>query len=212
MTLMVLPLCRAQEPSLPVAAESRPHYPPFPSWQARERELLKTVFGRPALAESLPGAAIDQLRGFPTDWGHGASGYGVRAASRYGRFLLDQTIAAQVQILHKEDTRYLRLGTGDFLSRTRYALVHSFVARTPGGGRTFAVSVPAGAYGSWAIASRWHPEGFRDPLTVFRYGSSDLGGKVFGNILREFWPDIKFRIFRKKHSPPAAPPAPPSTP
>lgn len=206
---MALPLCRAQESSLPAEQGARAQTLPFPSWQTRERDLIKKSFSWSAALTVFPGAALDQALDFPDQWRQGAAGYGVRAASRYGRFLVSRTIQTQVQLLHKEDTRYIRLGTGSVWHRTRYAMVNTFLARKPDGGRTFALSVPAGAFGGWAIASQWHPEEVRGPLRGLRTGSVGMGAQVSGNVFREFWPDIKSRLFRKRTAPrPAPPPAP----
>lgn len=67
-------------------------------------------------------------------------------------------------------------------------------------GNTFALSLPAGVFGSWAIATRWSPPDLQTPAKILEWGGVGLGFKVGDNVLYEFWPDVKRHIFHRKHS------------
>jgi len=168
------------------------------TWKTRETVFLKKLFGLQAFYETVPGAISDHVRNFPEQWGRGGSGFGKRLASQYGQFVSSELIEAGVQAIHKEDPRYFRLGHGSIARRTGHALATSFWVNKPGGGHTFAYSLPAGVYGSWAIATRWSPSDLQTPGKFLEWGSVGMGIKVSANVFREFWPDIRQKVFKKK--------------
>jgi len=171
----------------------------WPSWKTRELVLLKKVFGPQAIFATAPAALADQFRNFPKEWGSEWNwhGFGRRAASEYGQFVVYAGIESAVQALHKEDPRYFRLGKGNFFRRTAHVVAGTFVARKKDGGSTFALSLPAASYGSWAIASRWNPRSLHGPVSILEYGSTGVEMKASANFFREYWPDVK-SLFRKK--------------
>jgi hypothetical protein len=168
-----------------------------PNWKTREIVLLKKIFGPSALVATAPAALSDQVRKFPKEWGHDWNGFGKRAASEYGQYVLYAGIESVVQVIHKEDPRYFRLGEGNFFRRTAHVIVRTFVAKKDGGGDTFALSLPAASFGSWAIATRWNPRSLRNAASIFEWGSTGVETKASTNFFREFWPDVK-GLFRKK--------------
>ena len=76
-------------------------------------------------------------------------------------------------------------------------LTDTVTARKPDGRRTVALSTPANAYGSWAIATLWSPREFRNAESIFEWGTAGMGVSAGTNLAREFWPDLK-GIFHKK--------------
>jgi len=166
-------------------------------WKTRETVFLKKLVGLQAFYETVPGAISDHVRNFPTQWGRGPDGFGKRVASQYGQFVLSELIEGGVQAIHHEDPRYFRLGHGGFVHRLKHSVVSTFWVPKPGGGHTFAYSVPAGVYGSWAIATRWSPPDLQTPFKIVQWGSVGMGVKVSANSFREFWPDIKKKVFKK---------------
>jgi len=207
LTLAVGLSCLAQEEAVrtasadaPAAATGEEIEKPAgaPDWETRETVFLKKLFGMQALYETVPGAISDHVRNFPTAWGRSYSGFGKRVASQYGQFVLSEVIEGGVQAIHREDPRYFRLGKGSFIHRLKYSVVSTFWVPKPGGGHTFAYSVPAGVYGSWAIATRWNPPDLQTPAKIVQWGSVGMGAKVSANSFREFWPDVKSRWFHKQ--------------
>jgi hypothetical protein len=96
-----------------------------------------------------------------------------------------------VQKLHKEDPRYFRRGQGNVFRRTYHVVENTVVVHSTDGHCTMSLALPASAYGNWAIATRWSPDDLRGPGSIFRWGTSNVGMKVAGNFVREFWPDVK---------------------
>jgi hypothetical protein len=149
-----------------------------------------------ALLATAPGTLLDQIHEFPREWGVGAAGAEKRAASLYGQFVIGDMIERGVKAIDKENTRYRRRGEGNFFQRMDHVIVFTVVARKPDGGYTPAYSTLANDYGSWAIATLWSPHSLRNPASIFEWGTGNVGVRAGGNLLREFWPDVK-GIFRK---------------
>lgn len=202
--MAVCGVCGAQSDPPPVAGPDTAVLPTEDSPSAADSAALpaqkpffKKLFTLQAISATLPGAILQQVHDWPTEWGKKRSGFEKRAASLYGQFAIGLLIEDGVRAVHPEDTRYLRLGKGNFFRRTGHVIAGTLLARKPDGGRTFAFSLPANAYGSWAIATLWSPHEYRRPGSILEWGSAGMAMTPATNLFREFWPDIK-GIFHKK--------------
>jgi len=200
--------CRAQEPAASVAASEQPKAevvtvdPALTDVDAaaHKKSFLKKMFSIQAVTATFPGAILQQFHDWPEEWGKQRAGFEKRAASLYGQFVIGVAIEDTVKAIHHEDTTYHRLGHGNIFHRTAHIITDTVTARKPDGSRTIAYSLPANAYGSWAIATLWSPREFRNPTSIFEWGSAGMGVSAGTNLAREFWPDIK-SIFHKKKKP-----------
>jgi hypothetical protein len=126
-------------------------------------------------------------------------------AEFYGRAAGDQVIGAYLteaimpSLLH-EDPRYFRLGTGSFFHRVYYAASRIVITRSDNGGSRLFVSELAGNAGVVAITTAYYPTQ-RTAGEAFERYSQQLGNDAISNILTEFWPDIKRRLFHKSAPP-----------
>jgi len=162
-----------------------------------QKPFYKKLFTPQAVMSTLPGAAVQQLHDWPGEWGQTGAGFEKRAASLYGQFVIGALIEDGVKTVHKEDTRYRRLGEGNFFKRTGHAVVTTFVAHKPDGTGTPAFSLLANSYGSWAIATLWSPREYRTPGSIAQWGTTGLGVTVVADVFREFWPDLKKHLHSK---------------
>ena len=137
------------------------------------------------------GAGINQARNEPPEWGQGASGFGTRFASGYGRVLIGRTIRFGIATLDHEDTRFSRSNESGFWRRTRYATVRFFVPRTDAGTPIPAFSRLAGTYGAAFISNEWYPASRANTRHALLRGTTALSASLGWNVFREFWPDIK---------------------
>jgi hypothetical protein len=183
---------KADQPTAPVAAVTPPV---SASSKSAFSGFFEDLVSPRALLATAPGTLLDQIHEFPKQWGSGARGAEKRAASLYGQFVIGDLIERSVKAIDKEDTRYRRLGAGNFFTRTGHAVAFTVVARTPNGFSP-AYSTLANDYGSWAIATLWSPRSLRNPESIFEWGTGNVGVRAGGNFLREFWPDVK-GLFRK---------------
>ena len=153
----------------------------------------------------LPVALWDHVRKFPKEWGSDGQGFADRLGSEYAQFFLSQSIQLAFSAVHKEDTRYSRVGQGGFFKRTGHAVRGAVIVSNTHGGETLAVGSIAGAFGSWAIATQWwEPRSEQSFGHVMLWGGVPLLTKAGTNVLREFWPDAKRKFFTRqpKSTPP----------
>jgi hypothetical protein len=162
-----------------------------------QKPFYKKIFSLQALYSTVPSAVVQQLHDWPDEWGNKRAGFEKRIGSLYAQFLVGSLIEDGVKAIHAEDTRYVRMGSGNFFRRTGHVIARAFVASKPGGGNTPAYSLLANSYGSWAIATLWSPRELRTPASIAEWGTAGMGATVSSNLIREFWPDLK-AVFRKK--------------
>jgi hypothetical protein len=188
-------VCRAQDvaPEAKTADATATAAPSTPL----HKPILKRLFSMEALTATIPGAILQQVHDWPDEWGRKRLGFEKRLGSLYAQFVVGVLIEDGVKAIHHEDTRYRRLGQGNFFKRTGHVITDTVTARKVDGSRTVALSMPANAYGSWAIATLWSPREFRNAESIFEWGTAGVGVSAGTNLAREFWPDLK-GIFRKK--------------
>jgi len=199
--------CRAQQPLAPAAEEasSQPApeaaaqpVPPESAVQVHSfRTFLKRLYSVRALTSTLPAAVVEQAHDWPDEWGEDRLGFEKRLASLYGQFVIGVGLEETVKAIHYEDTRYRRLGQGNFFRRTAHVITDTVTARRQDGSRTPAWSLAANAYGSWGIATLWSPREYRTAVSIAEWGSSGMGTFAVTNLAREYWPDIR-GVFRRK--------------
>ena len=171
-----------------------------PSLKVRADVFLMKLVSPQAFLETVPGTVFDQARNFPGQWGRGVDALGKRFGSQYGQFVISELIVSGVSALHHEDPRYFPSLDKGLWKRTKHAIGTAFVCRSSNGGRTIALSMPAGVFGAWAVATQWSPPDVQGPVEILKWGSFGMLMKVGGNVLHEFWPDAKRMIFHR-HDP-----------
>jgi hypothetical protein len=144
-------------------------------------------------------AGYGQTKNDPKSWGEESWGPYIK---RYGISFADQTsenimTEAAVPSLLREDPRYFRLGTGGFFKRTGYAVSRIWVTQTDAGHRTFNFSEIMGAGASAGISNIYYPREDRTmSANLSRWGVM-VGEDTFFNLLKEFWPDIRLKMFKR---------------
>jgi hypothetical protein len=193
-------------PSLPDSPrQDLPDAPNRPPLQARrmtfgERfQLYRHSIANPdSLLSPAFGAAVGQASNEPPEWGQGASGYGTRLASGYGRMVINRTIRFGVAALDHEDPRFVPSNEKGFWRRFRQSSVNFAMPRTDGDTRIPAFSRFAGTYGAAFIANAWYPESRANAGHAMLRGSTSLAASYAWHVFREFWPDIKNAIHHPK--------------
>jgi hypothetical protein len=194
--------CRAQEaaPSQPAAAPQeaeapapvQPAQPAHPYHNPRGFvDSVKRLFSVEAVTSTLPAAALEQIHDWPDEWGKHSSGFAKRTGSLYAQFVVGVAIEDSIKAIDHEDTHYTRLGRGNFFRRTAHVVTSTVLAHKPDGSRMVAWSLPANAYGSWAIATLWSPREYRNGASIAEWGTAGMGATAGLNLFREFWPDLK---------------------
>lgn len=164
----------------------------------------KDSFDYPLLGLAAVIAAEGQLSNSHPEFGQGWAGYGRRVGTSYA----DQAIGNMMTegifpSMLREDPRYFRRGYGSVRSRTWYAATRVFVTRTDAGGTRFNFSELLGNSTGTAISNLYYPDA-RDVADNVEKLSEQIGIDAVSQVLKEFWPDVKRKLF---HGPnPNAPP------
>ena len=145
-------------------------------------------------------AGISQAEDSESGYGQGAEGY----AKRFGAYFADGTIenfmtGAVLPSLLRQDPRFYQSGEGGFTHRTGYAISRIFVTRTDSGGTQFNYSEIVGSAISSAISTySYHPRGDRNLGNTASVWGSQVGYDTVTLVVKEFWPDIRRKLGRKK--------------
>ncbi|HVV46079.1 MAG TPA: hypothetical protein VHC72_12780 [Bryobacteraceae bacterium] len=144
-------------------------------------------------------ASLYQLTDQNPSFGQGVKGY----THRYLCSIADQDIGNYmaegfVPVLLREDPRYFRLGKGTKMKRTFYALSRVAVAKTDRGTPTFNFGEFLGNGTTASIANAYYPDEVGFGPTMQRM-FTQIGTDSISNILKEYWPDVKKHLARRKH-------------
>jgi len=175
---------------------SKTEGPQSPQWKALTvKEKLeydaRHLFDPPNLILAGFGAAFDQLRDHPSEWGEGWGPYFERYASHVGQYLIQRSIMFPVQAIDHEDTRYFPSTRSSYKGRIGDAFLHTIWRHSDGGGMMPAYSEFLGDYGAAAVSRQWWPQRFHNGSAIFIAGSDALLVDAGLNVFHEFKPDIK---------------------
>jgi hypothetical protein len=138
------------------------------------------------------------LNNYP-EFGYGMAGYG----RYYWHTFVDQASGtyfteAIVPWISREDPRYYTLGHGGFFRRAGYSLSRVVLTKTDSGGTSFNWSEIGGNAAEAALANAYYPpeeRGFRQ--SAINWGTQ-LESAALNNIAKEFWPDFRRLVLRRK--------------
>jgi hypothetical protein len=150
-------------------------------------------------------AGISQAENSEPGYGQGAQGYG----KRFGAAFADGTIenfltGAILPSVLRQDPRFFQESDGTFLHRTGYAISRIFITRTDSGHQQFNFSEIFGSAAAAAISTySYHPSADRTlPNTASVWGTQ-VGYDTLTYVVKEFWPDIRRKLSKKKQPTPA---------
>ena len=131
--------------------------------------------------------------------GRGAAGY----ARYYWRAFADGVSGtyfteAFIPIISREDPRYYTLGRGGFFHRFGYSLSRTVLTKTDSGGTTFNWSEVGGSACEAALSNLYYPPQERGGHQTLRNWGDQMESAALNNIVKEFWPDIRHKVFRLK--------------
>jgi len=152
-------------------------------------------------------AGISHLENQNPSFGQGMKGFSQRYAGAYGDQAIGNLMTEGVfpSLLH-QDPRYFERGTGSGWSRAGYALSRIFITRSDSGKWQFNTSELVGNSVAVAISNAYYPGNRNVQDNLIRLGQQ-LATDAVADLLKEFWPDVKRKLFQRHH---AEPPQPPS--
>lgn len=160
----------------------------------------KDSFDYPVYLTSALFAGLYQMENQNPSFGQGMKGYAKRLASSYGDQAIGNLMTEAIfpSLLH-EDPRYFRIGAsgGTTWHRMRYAFTRVFVVRTDKGKWDFNYSEWLGNGATVAISDLYYPDTRTASDSVQKLGIQ-IGTDAFSQVMKEFWPDIKRKLIKKK--------------
>jgi hypothetical protein len=132
-------------------------------------------------------------------FGQGAEGFGKYYAGAFA----DQAIGnmmteALLPIAIHQDPRYFTRGKGGFWKRTGYAISREVITRNDGGHNTFNASELLGNAIAAGISNAYYPAADRSFGNTLNKWGQQIGLDTGFNIMKEFWPDVRQRLFGQK--------------
>jgi hypothetical protein len=185
----VLPNYRTVDGTLP--------FEPIPA----KRKLwiaAKDSFDWPVYLTSGLFATLYQLENQNPSFGQGMAGYSKRFATAYGDQMLGNMMTEGfMPSLFHQDPRYFRRGYGTTKSRLWYAATRIFVCKTDEGRPAFNFSEVVGNSAATAIGNAYYPDTRTAGDNLTRLAIA-LATDSASQIAKEFWPDVKRKVFHKK--------------
>ena len=132
-----------------------------------------------------------------TPFGTGAQGFG----KYYGGAFADQAIGnimteGLFPVALHEDPRYFVKGTGGFWKRTGYAISREVITRGDDGRDHFNTSELAGNAVAVGISNFYYPAADRSFGNAINKWEQQIALDAFFNVAKEFWPDVRNKLFR----------------
>jgi hypothetical protein len=161
----------------------------------------KDSFDYPLVLLAAALAGIGQWTNQDPSYGQGMAGYGKRLASGYADQALGNMMTEGfMPVLMHEDPRFYRRGTGTTWSRVNYSFTRIFVTHTDSGRTRFNYSEWAGNAAGTAISNTYNPNGRTAEDNALKLVEQCAIDGI-GQVLKEFWPDIKAKFFDHHKSP-----------
>jgi hypothetical protein len=133
------------------------------------------------------------------EFGQGTKGY----AKRYAGAFADNAVGnyfteALFPTVFRQDPRYFRMGpTAGFWKRVGYSASRVIITRADSGATQFNFSEIVGNGAAASVAAFYYPPSSRHPEEVCEKWALNVGSDAGFNILKEFWPDMRHKIFGK---------------
>lgn len=140
-------------------------------------------------------AGLGQWTNENPSFGQGMAGFGRRLGTAYADQAIGNMMTESIYpVLLREDPRYFRRGHGSVGSRTWYALTRVMVTRTDSGGTRFNYSEWVGNATAAAISNAYYPDNRTVSANAAKLCEM-VGTDAISQVLKEFWPDIKRKMF-----------------
>lgn len=145
-------------------------------------------------------SGISQAQNSEPGYGQGAQGYG----KRFGAATADGTIenfmtSAVFPSLLRQDPRFFQSGHDSFRRRAWYAFTRVIVTRGDNGNAQFNYSEVFGSAFSSAVSTySYHPHADKTVGNTAKVWGTQVGYDALTYVVKEFWPDIRRKLKKKK--------------
>jgi hypothetical protein len=159
---------------------------------------VKDSFSYQLVAIGAVYATLYQADDTHPEFGQGVEGYVKRFSASYGDQVIGNVMTEGVfPSLLKEDPRYFRMDHGGAGKRLFYAVSRIIVTKTDKGETSVNWSELMGNAAASGIGLSYYPDS-RNPGDYVENWATQLGTDAFSQVLKEFWPDVKKWLRRKR--------------
>ena len=180
--------------------ENGAHVPPLTTGQ-KFRVVVRSSFDYVQIPWYGFLSGISQAENSEPGYGQGAEGYGKRfgAAAADGTIENFMTSAIFPSVFH-QDPRYFQLGKGSFVHRATYSVSRILITRTDSGHHQFNISEIFGSALAASISTySYHPRADKTLSNTAEVWGTEVSYDTLTILLKEFWPDIRRKIRKKKN-------------
>jgi hypothetical protein len=130
------------------------------------------------------------------EYGDGAESLGKYYAAAFADQAIGNMMTEAVfPVALHQDPRYFVKGRGGFWKRTEYAISREVITRSDDGRSQFNTSEIAGNAVAAGISNAYAPAAERSFGNTTSKWGEQLGLDAFFNVLKEFWPDVRDKLF-----------------
>jgi hypothetical protein len=173
-------------------------YAPLNGAERFDLYLKRTFASGSAYYGPIFSAARNQAGGEPHEWGGGMEGYGRRLASKVGTSMIRGTIRSAAAAAFGEDPRFILKRDGSVSGRMAHAVAFTVLTIDEKGRTRPALSVVGSYVAANLIAQQaWLPARLT-PRDGLREAGQQLLGAALFNQVREFWPEIRRHVLRRR--------------
>jgi hypothetical protein len=148
-------------------------------------------------AAAFAGAGISQARDTPQGWPQGMEGYARRVGGIQGYMAAQNVFAFTLDSTLRMDPRFRPSTRRGFWPRVKSAALQTLIARTDSGRSVFNYWQVGSHMGAGLLANTWNPDGNNRWGDGLERGMIGLGYSTASNVFREFWPDIRRKVFKR---------------
>ena len=164
----------------------------------RLKWYVKGTVGPASLATGIFSAGIGTANNNPNEYGPHWEGFGKRYGIRLTGVATSNAIEGGLGALWGEDPRYFRTHDATFKQRIGNIMKMTFVAPCPNGHLAPAYARLIAIPGSNFLSNSWRVDSAANSERAAIRTLYGFLGRMGGNAFKEFWPDIRQHVFRKK--------------
>lgn len=150
---------------------------------------------------TLGGGVVFQAIDYPSEWGRGLRGFGLRSASQFGVFAAQNAIHDGGEAALRYEPRYIPCRGKGFWRRAGHAVEMTFLTYNESGQKRPDLPQFASAYGSGVLSVLWSPQRFSLRVQGIQAGNLQYGYMMGTHLYEEFRAEIQriwpFRVVFK---------------
>jgi hypothetical protein len=163
--------------------------------------FLKDSISAHAIAGSVASAGVGQALNWYAGLGQGAAGYGKRFGASMARSSSNNFFGTfLLATIFRQDPRFFVRKDPTFWNTVKYSLHRIVITRSDSGAEAFNSSGLLGPVAGEALASAYLPMRNRTVGNTFARYAGDIGWRVAGNFVREYWPTVSRHLLPSKRT------------